>query len=120
MSKTIKKMIESDTFYWFFFFVVIIFILIFYSEFTDSNSIFVTYSHKFIPLKIPYIGNVIAFGFGLICLMIAYILALVISSKIYGIILEFVSLFTVFTSHESKKVDLLKDESVDIVKPNGK
>lgn len=114
MSKTIRKIIASDSFYWFFFFVIIIFILVFYSEFTDSNSIFVAYSHKFIPLKIPYSDNIIAFCFGLMCLMVAYILALIISSKIYEIILESISFFSVFTAHESKKIDLLKNENIEI------
>jgi len=88
---------------WFFWFLMCAFFAVLFREIDGSGSVYQVFSQSLIKLKLPYIHNLTALGFGCVVLVTSYIIAIFFARIIDDIFSEG-EIITGFFMHDNSKV----------------
>lgn len=88
---------------WFFWFMMCIFLAVMFKEIDGSGSVYQMFSKSLIKIKVPYIHNLTALGFGCIVLLFAYLVAFFFS-RIINDIFDEGEIISGFFMHDNSKV----------------
>ena len=97
---------KNDKLKWFFTFIIFLFISIIVKEIAVSNSIFITFFKNLLGNNesIPYLYNLASLGVGVMILIIAFIISILLSKTLNGIVDDLFELISYRVTNKDERV----------------